>query len=339
MPILIRRPDPLCGSDIPASQITPERVFRQRRRLLRAALAGGGALAAGSLSGLLPGSLQAAPVVPAGEPLADLRPSDFSTDEKRTPYESATEYNNFYELGTDKGDPVKNAAHLRTEPWSVVIDGECDEPGKFALEDVLKPHALEERVYRLRCVEAWSMVIPWVGIPLGELLKRFAPNSRAKYVAFETIHDPENLPGQRYPVIDWPYVEGLRMDEAMNPLAILGVGAYGEALLNQMGAPLRLVVPWKYGFKSIKSIVRISFTESQPPTSWNRTAPHEYGFYANVNPQVNHPRWSQAKERRLDGEQSGLAALFAPKIDTLPFNGYGEQVAQLYSAMDLKKLY
>jgi sulfoxide reductase catalytic subunit YedY len=321
------------ASEIPASQITPPELFRERRKILRAALAAGAATASG---GLLSSSVLAAEAQ-RGQPLAGVKPGPFGTDEAQTPYDQATQYNNFYELGTDKGDPVENAHRLKTEPWSVVVDGECAKPGKYALEDVLKPHGLEERIYRLRCVEAWSMVIPWVGIPLGDVLKRFEPNSRAKYVAFETLYDPENLPGQRRRILDWPYVEGLRIDEAMHPLAIFGVGAYGEEMLNQMGAPLRLVVPWKYGFKSIKSIVRISFTEQEPPTSWNRSAPHEYGFYANVNPDVSHPRWSQAKERRLDGALSGIAALFAPKIDTLPFNGYGEQVASLYSGMDLRK--
>lgn len=326
MPLLIRH-----ASDIRSSEITPPEVFRQRRQLLKAAMAGAGAAA---LSPLL-----TTPAHAAGKQLEGVIAGPFGTDEKQTPYDQATSYNNFYELGTDKGDPVKNADQLKTEPWNVVIDGECNKPGTYALEDILKPHALEERIYRLRCVEAWSMVIPWVGLPLGDVLKRFEPNSRAKYVAFETIFDPDNLKAQRRRILDWPYVEGLRMDEAMNPLTILGVGAYGEAMLNQMGAPLRLVVPWKYGFKSIKSIVRISFTEQEPPTSWNRSAPHEYGFYANVNPEVNHPRWSQAKERRLDGALSGIAALFAPKIDTLPFNGYGEQVASMYQDMDLSRFY
>jgi sulfoxide reductase catalytic subunit YedY len=215
----------------------------------------------------------------------------------------------------------------------VKVSGEAAKTGTFTLEDILKPHALEERIYRLRCVEAWSMVIPWVGFPLGDLLRRFEPTSKAKYVGFTTVLRPKEMPGQQFPVLDWPYVEGLRIDEAMHPLAILAVGLYGQTLPNQNGAPLRLVVPWKYGFKSIKSIVEIRFTERQPATSWNRSAPREYGFYANVNPAVDHPRWSQAQERRIG------ASLFASKQDTLPFNGYGEQVAGLYRGMDLRKFY
>jgi sulfoxide reductase catalytic subunit YedY len=218
-------------------------------------------------------------------------------------------------------------------PWSVTIAGEAEVTGKYTLEDILKPHPLEERIYRLRCVEAWSMVIPWVGFPLGDLLKRFRPTSRAKYVAFKTVMRPGEMPGQRYPVLDWPYVEGLRIDEAMHPLTILAVGLYGQALPNQNGAPLRLVVPWKYGFKSIKSIVEIRFTERQPPTSWNISAPREYGFYANVNPEVDHPRWSQAKERRIGG------SVFSARQPTQMFNGYAEQVARLYRGMDLTRNY
>jgi len=260
----------------------------------------------------------------------------FRTTEEITSQETATTYNNFYELGTDKGDPVRYANRLVTDPWSVVVDGECNKPGTFTLEDILKPHDVEERIYRLRCVEAWSMVIPWNGFSLGDLLKRFEPTGNAKYVAFETIVD-ERLPGQRRPVLDWPYREGLRMDEAMHPLTILATGMYGEVIPNQNGAPLRLVVPWKYGFKSIKSIVRISFTEKEPPTSWNMSAPHEYGFFSNVNPEVNHPRWSQAKERRLSGSSKGISALFAPKVETKFLNGYADQVASLYSDLDLKK--
>ncbi len=256
--------------------------------------------------------------------------SELSTDEPPNAWQDATTYNNFYELGTDKGDPRRNAGWLKVEPWKVAIDGEVGRPGTLGLEDLLRPHPLEERIYRLRCVEAWSMVIPWVGFPLSDLLKRFEPTSRAKYVAFETIFDPENLRGQRRSVLDWPYVEGLRIDEAMHPLTILAVGMYGRVLPNQNGAPLRLVVPWKYGFKSIKSIVRIRLTEKRPPTSWNRSAPREYGFYSNVNPAVDHPRWSQKRERRI-GEWR--------KRPTLPFNGYAEQVASLYAGMDLRKNY
>lgn len=246
-------------------------------------------------------------------------------------YKDITSYNNFYELGYDKGDPARNAAALKTDPWSVTIDGECDKPGTYTLEDILKPHDFEERIYRFRCVEAWSMVIPWVGFPLSALLKRFEPNSKANYVAFETIYDKANpLPGQRRQVLDWPYREGLRMDEAMHPLTFMATGLYGKPLPNQNGAPLRLVVPWKYGFKSIKSIVRIRFTEEQPETSWNLSGPREYGFYSNVNPDVSHPRWSQKRERVI-------GKLF--KQPTLMFNGYGDEVAELYAGMDLRKNY
>ncbi len=246
-------------------------------------------------------------------------------------FEDITHYNNFYELGTDKGDPVENADALVTAPWSVTVEGECAKPGSYTLEDILKPHDFEERIYRLRCVEAWSMVIPWVGFPLADLLQRFQPNNDAKFVAFETLYDRKNpLPGQQRKVLRWPYREGLRMDEAMHPLTLVAVGLYGKPLPNQNGAPLRLVVPWKYGFKSIKSIVKIRFTREQPDTSWNMSAPSEYGFYSNVNPKVSHPRWSQSRERRI-GE------LF--KRDTLMFNGYEEQVAGMYQGMDLKRFY
>jgi sulfoxide reductase catalytic subunit YedY len=242
-------------------------------------------------------------------------------------------YNNFYEFGLDKSDPARLSGDFKPRPWSVTIDGEAELTGKFDYEDIIGPHTIEERVYRLRCVEAWSMVVPWNGIPLAAILKRFKPTSKAKYVAFETVVRPEEMPGQRRGVLDFPYVEGLTIDEAMHPLTILATGLYGIDLPNQNGAPLRLVVPWKYGFKSIKSIVRISFTETEPPTTWSDAAPYEYGFYANVNPEVDHPRWSQAKERRIgDG-------LFAPKQPTLMFNGYAEQVASLYTGLDLVKYY
>jgi sulfoxide reductase catalytic subunit YedY len=307
---------------IRASEISEPGLVLRRRELLRAA---GVALAAGAL----PASARAAPA-PPGEPLAGVRPGPFSTDEARTSFDDVTRYNNFYELGLDKEDPARNAARLRTRPWSVAIEGEVGKPGLVPLEALLAPHPLEERVYRLRCVEAWSMVIPWVGFPLRDLLARFEPTSRAKYVAFETLLDRANLPGQRRDVLEWPYVEGLRIDEAMHPLTLLAVGLYGRALPAQNGAPLRLVVPWKYGFKSIKSIVRIRLVETQPPTSWNRQAPGEYGFYANVNPDVDHPRWSQKRERRI-GEWG--------RRPTLPFNGYAEQVAGLYAGMDLRRLY
>jgi sulfoxide reductase catalytic subunit YedY len=241
-----------------------------------------------------------------------------------------TTYNNFYELGTDKPDPSRNAGTLRPRPWSVTIEGEVKHPQVIDVDALLRSFALEERIYRMRCVEAWSMVIPWVGFPLAELVKRAEPTSRAKYVVFQTLHDPEQLPGQRRPVLRWPYVEGLRIDEATHPLALLAVGLYGRVLPNQNGAPIRLVVPWKYGFKGAKSIVRIRFQERQPETTWNLSAPDEYGFYANVNPEVDHPRWSQARERRI-GE------FFRRK--TLPFNGYGAEVASLYAGLDLRKNY
>ena len=315
--MLIKRP-----ADIRPSEITPPELYRQRRRFLQA----GAALAA---TALLPGL--SAPARARGEPLGELLESPYSTDESLNSYEAITSYNNFYEFGTDKGDPARYAPQsLEPRPWTVTVAGHCEKPGDYALEDILGPHPLEERIYRLRCVEAWSMVIPWVGFPLADLLERFAPTSRAKYVEFHTLHDPEQRPGQRVPILDWPYVEGLRLDEAMNPLTLIAVGLYGEVLPNQNGAPLRLVVPWKYGFKSIKSIVRIAFTEQAPVNTWQQQAPREYGFYANVNPEVDHPRWSQARERRI-GE------FF--KRDTLPFNGYGEHVAHLYAGMDPKTLY
>lgn len=306
-------------ADILPSEITPETLYRQRRRFLQGGLALGATLLAG---GLLAPAARAARVLEAAKNAA------FSTLEDPTPYQDVTSYNNFYEFGTGKGDPAKHAHQLRTDPWSVAIEGEVAKPGTYTLEDILKPHALEERIYRLRCVEGWSMVIPWVGFPLGDLIQRFEPTSRAKYVEFVTLQDPEQMPGLRWPVLDWPYVEGLRMDEALHPLTLLAVGLYGKALPNQNGAPLRLVVPWKYGFKSIKSIVAIRFRETQPTSSWMAAAPREYGFYSNVNPEVDHPRWSQRRERRI-GELR--------KRDTLMFNGYGEQVAQLYQGMDLRK--
>ncbi len=318
---------------IPSSEITDKAVFEQRRRLIKQSMAG----AAGGLFGYTAGI---GGVLAADESDANASTdsqSGFRTSEELTSRKTATTYNNFYELGTDKGDPARYANRLVTEPWSIKVDGECNKPGSLTLEDILKPHDIEERIYRLRCVEAWSMVIPWNGFSLGDLLKRFEPNGNAKYVAFETIVDTDRLPGQRRPVLEWPYREGLRMDEAMHPLTMIATGMYGETIPNQNGAPLRLVVPWKYGFKSIKSIVRISFTEKEPRTSWNMSAPHEYGFYSNVNPDVSHPRWSQAKERRLAGETKGISSLFSPKIETKFLNGYADQVASLYTDLDLKK--
>ncbi|MFO8004589.1 protein-methionine-sulfoxide reductase catalytic subunit MsrP [Thioalkalivibrio sp.] len=313
--MLIRRHS---RSEPRSSEITPREVYLARRDFMRGGLALGAGL-------LLPSLAR----TQSGNGL-DFSPGPFSTDEAKTPWEDVTTYNNFYELGTGKSDPARNAAMLRTEPWSVVVDGACANPGRHTLEDFLKPHALEERIYRLRCVEGWSMVIPWVGFELNQVLKQAEPAGSARYVAFETILDPENLPGQRRPVLQWPYTEGLRLDEAMHPLTILAVGLYGEELPNQNGAPLRLVVPWKYGFKSIKSIVRITLTEEEPPTAWNQSQPNEYGFYSNVNPDVAHPRWSQRTERRI-GEFR--------RRRTEMFNGYGDEVADLYAGMDLKRYF
>ncbi|MFK8079391.1 MAG: protein-methionine-sulfoxide reductase catalytic subunit MsrP [Granulosicoccus sp.] len=312
---------------IRSSEITPHDVFRKRRQLLQASVAAG-------IGGLI-----AAPTAAAANELAGpIVKSDFSTDEELSSLKTVTTYNNFYELGTDKGDPERNAERLKTEPWSITIDGECAKPGVYTLEDVLKPHAIEERIYRMRCVEAWSMVIPWNGFSLADLIKRVEPNSKARYVAFETVVQ-EDLPGIRRNVLEWPYREGLRMDEAMHPLTMLSIGLYGQEMPNQNGAPIRLVVPWKYGYKSIKSVVRISFVEEMPVTSWNMSAPNEYGFYSNVNPDRSHPRWSQSKERRLSGDTSGFAALFAGKVDTAFMNGYAELVAGLYDGMDLQKFH
>ena len=297
------------------SEITPPDRYFSRRDIITA-LAAAAAVGVG-----VPRNVSAAPLKATRNPR-------FSLNEDINSFEDITSYNNFYEFGTDKADPAQRAGRFKPQPWSMVVAGECAKPGTYTLEDILKPHALEERIYRLRCVEAWSMVIPWVGFPLGALLQRFEPNSKARYVAFKTVLRPDEMPGQRFPVLDWPYVEGLRIDEAMHPLALLAVGLYGQTLPNQNGAPLRLVVPWKYGFKSIKSIVKIRFTEEQPRTSWASENPGEYGFYANVNPEVDHPRWSQKRERRIGD-------LF--RRDTLPFNGYAEQVAGLYAHTDLRR--
>ena len=329
----------LGGADIPGREITPRGEYLRRRAFLAGTARGALGLAAGlgwvSAGATLPSAGAARAAAPSDgarrtRPLVDVRPAPpaYKVDEPPTDYERATQYNNFYEFGTDKDDPGHNAGKLRTKPWSVVIEGEVAKPGRIALEDLLAPHPLEERIYRLRCVEAWSMVIPWIGIPLAALLTRFEPTSKARYVAFETLLDPVQMPGQRRSLLDWPYREGLRIDEAMHPLTLLAVGMYGETLPAQNGAPLRLVVPWKYGFKSIKSIVRIALVEKQPATSWNVSAPQEYGFYANVNPQVDHPRWSQKRERRV-GEWT--------KRDTLPFNGYADQLGSLYAGMDLRR--
>jgi len=312
--MLIRSP-----TDISPSEITPPDIYRDRRRFMQ----GMGALAAGA-------ALGAAPDARAGIKLAGVRGSAYTLDEKRTPYKDVTTYNNFYEFGTGKDDPADRAGSLKTRPWTVAVEGEVRRPQTWDIDALLKLAPLEERVYRMRCVEGWSMVIPWVGLPLNELIRRAAPTGNAKYVEFITLNDPKQMPGQRSRVLDWPYVEGLRLDEAMHPLTLLAVGLYGEVLPNQNGAPIRLVVPWKYGFKSAKSIVKIRFVEKPPITAWMAAAPREYGFYSNVNPQVDHPRWSQAKERRI-GELL--------KRDTLMFNGYGDQVASLYRGIDLKKFF
>jgi methionine sulfoxide reductase catalytic subunit len=314
------------ASDIRSSEITDKKLYLERRRFLQMVSAATLSVAAASLAPVLSGPSFAQ----AREKLAGVQKSPLSTDEPLTPYEDISNYNNFYEFATDKYSPADLAKNFRTKPWSVVVEGEVDKPAVYQLEDLIKPHTLEERIYRLRCVEGWSMVIPWVGFPLGDVIKRFEPTSKAKFIHFTTLHDPEQMPGQRRSVLKWPYVEGLRMDEAMHPLTILAVGLYGEVLPNQNGAPLRLVVPWKYGFKSIKSIVKMRFVEQQPVSSWELSAPHEYGFYSNVNPEVPHPRWSQARERRI-GEFY--------KRKTLMFNGYADQVAHLYAGMDLKKFF
>lgn len=313
-------------SDIKSSEITPESAFLNRRALLKTAVA----------AGLLPsivGGANAATLPAAGADFADVKKWPGSTTEKVNSFQDISTYNNYYEFGTGKSDPAQNAHTLKTSPWTVEVTGEAGKTGKYALEDILAPHSLEERIYRLRCVEAWSMVIPWVGFPLADLLKRFEPTSQAKYVQFFTLNDRTQMPGVRYSVLDWPYREGLTIAEAMHPLSFVAVGLYGKVLPNQNGAPIRIVLPWKYGFKSAKSIVRIHFTDKQPQTSWNMAAPQEYGFYSNVNPNVDHPRWSQATERRLGG------GLFSPRIATQMFNGYADQVASLYTGLDLAKNY
>jgi sulfoxide reductase catalytic subunit YedY len=325
------------------SEITSERVFRERRKILKAmgvgAVALGMPLAGAAISGERElYTTQSALSGPAWlqDKLKTLAPGQFSTLESATPFEYVSTYNNFYEFGTGKTDPAENSQNFITDPWAVEVRGEAELTGSYSLEDILKPHALEERVYRLRCVEAWSMVVPWVGFPLADLLKRFKPKSNAKYVRFETLHDPEQMPaqGSRFAAINYPYVEGLRIDEAMNELAFLAVGVFGKAMPNQNGAPIRLVIPWKYGFKSIKSIVKIEFTERRPKTTWEISNSREYGFYANVNPDVSHPRWSQARERRLP------TSIFSRNyVDTLKFNGYESQVEHLYRDMDLRKHY
>jgi sulfoxide reductase catalytic subunit YedY len=313
-----------CARILP-SEITPQSAYLNRRDLLKAAVAAGLFANIG-----MPDVTQA-----ATQKLNYSKNAQFSVTEAPNSLQDITTYNNFYEFGTDKEDPAQNSHSFKPLPWSVKVGGECEVKGSLTLEDLLKPHPLEERIYRFRCVEAWSMVIPWVGFPLKDLLARFKPTSKAKYVAFTTVMRPEEMPGQRRAVLDWPYVEGLRIDEAMHPLAFMAVGLYGQTLANQNGAPLRLVTPWKYGFKNIKSIVEINFVEKQPPSTWNISAPNEYGFYSNVNPNVDHPRWSQARERRIGSGGS----LFNSRQPTLMFNGYEQQVASLYKGMDLKKYF
>jgi sulfoxide reductase catalytic subunit YedY len=330
-------------SDCLESEITPEALYLNRRRFVQGAAFSIAAAGLPAIAEAEPNPARYADVEPADSPAwfdEKLRQAHWKAvtvkNEAITPYQDATHYNNFYEFGPDKGDPARHAPQLVTEPWFVTVDGEVAKPGKYSIEDLVTNAALEERIYRLRCVEAWSMVIPWLGVPLADLISRLEPTSDAKYVRFETLARPEQMPGMRtgFSLIDWPYVEGLRMDEAMHPLSLVAVGMYGRVLPNQNGAPLRLVVPWKYGFKSIKSIVRISFVREQPATTWESMAPQEYGFYANVNPKVSHPRWSQARERRLPG------SLFSPNVrETQMFNGYEEDVAHLYAGMDLRKHY
>lgn len=304
---------------IKSSEITPREIYLSRRKFLVGASM--------TAAGLILPPLTLSNEAHAGIRLTGVRKSPLSTDEKLNSFKDITTYNNFYEFGTDKYSPAQYAKSLVTRPWTVAVEGEIKRPKIYDVDELIKLSPLEERIYRLRCVEGWSMVIPWVGFPLSALIKQVEPSSKAKYVEFVTLLDPKQMPEQRRGVLEWPYVEGLRMDEAMHPLAILAVGLYGEMLLNQNGAPIRLVVPWKYGFKSIKSIVRIRFVERQPVTAWMKATPHEYGFYSNVNPEVDHPRWSQAKERRI-GEFL--------KRPTLMFNGYADQVAHLYKGMDLR---
>jgi methionine sulfoxide reductase catalytic subunit len=310
--MIIRRPSP-----IPASAITDRSLYLDRRRFLRSA-------AAAAVGGMaIPPALSACEPAEGVDTLTD-------AGDDLTPYRDITRYNNFYEFGTGKEDPARNAHTLRTRPWTVAVEGHVERPGRYDIDDLLRRFPQEERVYRLRCVEAWSMVIPWLGFPLADLVRWLEPTSRARYVELTTLHDPAQMPGQRRPILDWPYVEGLRLDEALHPLSLMATGLYGEALPNQNGAPLRLVVPWKYGFKSVKSIVQIRFVEREPSTTWAQMAPDEYGFYANVNPRVSHPRWSQATERRI-GEWR--------RRPTLMFNGYADEVAHLYAGMDLRRYY
>ncbi len=323
MVIRIKRP-----GDILPSEITAESVYLKRRELLKMA-------GIATTAMLLSPSALASDAVPgaSGKLLPAARKSPFSTQQAPNSWSDITTYNNYYEFGTGKADPSRNAQEFDPLPWVVNVNGECDKPGNYSYQDLISPALLEERIYRLRCVEAWSMVIPWLGIPLADILQKFGPNSKAKYVRFKTLYDPSRMPGQRRRTLNWPYEEGLTIEEAMHPLSFIAVGLYGYELPNQNGAPMRLVVPWKYGFKSIKAIVDITFTSRKPRTSWESAIPSEYGFYANVNPEVSHPRWSQARERPIG------AGLFAGKKATILFNGYGDQVASLYTGLDLRKNY
>jgi len=316
-------------SDIASSEITPKSTYLSRRKFLTGGAATLGAALAGGyyLRNHLDGG---ATVHAEGAKLSGIVKSPFSTDEKPNSFQDITNYNNYYEFSTDKYEPNGLSKNFRTRPWTVQIDGLVKKSKKLDIDEIMKLAPLEERIYRFRCVEGWSMVIPWVGFPLNALIKQAEPQSKAKFVAFQSVMAPDQMPNQRRPVLDWPYVEGLRMDEAMHPLTLLAVGLYDDVLPPVDGAPLRLVIPWKYGFKGLKAIVKISFVESMPPTTWNKMAPDEYGFYSNVNPQKDHPRWSQATERRI-GEFL--------RRKTLMFNGYGDQVASLYKGMDLKKYY
>ncbi len=313
------------ASDLRESEVTPRELYLRRREFIGAASLTAAALATGVLA---PGSADAQN--PAAQKLTNLKKSPFNTDEKMNSYRDVTTYNNFYEFGLDKGDPARHAHALKPRPWTIKVEGECAKPGTYNIEDIMKWFPLEERIYRMRCVEAWSMVIPWNGFPLADFVKRMEPTSKAKYLEMRTLVDMRQMPGQTEPALQWPYREGLRMDEALHPLTMLAVGLYGEVLPNQNGAPIRLVVPWKYGFKGVKSIVSVKFVEKEPLNTWQQTNSGEYGFYANVNPDVDHPRWTQKSERRI-GE------FFRRK--TLPFNGYGDQVASLYAGMDLKRQY
>ena len=314
--------------DILASEITPQNIFEKRRQLIK--------LAAMGVFGLSQAEVfSRSAFAQSGQKLpAKVNPQFFVAD-KLTSYKDVTTYNNFYEFGTDKADPARNAHTLKTRPWTVSVEGLVNKPKVWDIDALLKLAPMEERIYRFRCVEGWSMVIPWIGYSLSHLIKASEPQGSAKYIEFMSLADPKQMPGVNSRVLNWPYTEGVRLDEAMNPLALLTFGLYGEVLPNQNGAPIRINVPWKYGFKSAKSIVKIRITDKEPATSWKVSAPYEYGFYSNVNPEVNHPRWSQATERRIGAE----GGMFAPKIKTLPFNGYAEQVAHLYKGMDLRKFY